>query len=325
MGVMLTVAQADVSDLERMPEVINGITAKHPLKGVIHSTGILADAVISHQDEERFIKAMTPKVLGGWNLHQLTKDKELDFFVLYSSAASLLGSPGQANYSSANAFLDSLAGFRQANGLPATSINWGAWSEIGLAARAKSQDKPMSFKGIEPIDPASGLRALEEVLKSKDHQTAVIPIDWSVFSNYTSDKFYTNVRSADLAEEAAGLFIHTLEKLPDGEKSEALIGYIQQQLGSVLGVTNYKEIELDTGFFELGMDSLTSMEFRNILQKNFECSLATTIIFDCPTPTDLIRYLSEEILDTRIEMTKESEDQDDDDLDLIDDLVKYTN
>jgi hypothetical protein len=134
-----------------------------PLRGIFHAAGVLDDGLMLNLDEERFQKVLEPKMLGAWNLHALTQTTPLDFFVLFSSAASLLGSPGQSNYAAANAFLDALAHHRQALNLPALSINWGPWAMVGLAATQANRGDRLAMLGIESLSPAQGIEALVQV------------------------------------------------------------------------------------------------------------------------------------------------------------------
>ena len=158
-GVQITIAQADVTNQQQIAKVIE--ECQTSLKGIIHAAGILDDGFLQNQTWSRFNKVVSPKVLGAWNLHQLTVDLPLDFFVLFSSVASLVGSPGQSNYAAANAGLDAIARYRQAQGLPALSINWGPWANTGMAV-----DKNVDRQGINLIEPKLGLDILEKLLAS---------------------------------------------------------------------------------------------------------------------------------------------------------------
>ncbi|NJO93485.1 MAG: KR domain-containing protein [Hydrococcus sp. RM1_1_31] len=135
-GANIHVKQADIS---KQDDIIRIIPPSLKLRGIIHAAGILDDGVLMQQNWERFEKVLTPKIQGAWNLHLATQNYSLDFFVLFSSAASLIGSAGQANYCAANAFLDAFAHYRQGLGLPALSINWGAWSNVGMAAKLEQK------------------------------------------------------------------------------------------------------------------------------------------------------------------------------------------
>src|SRR5262249_31316913 len=143
-----------------------------PLRGIVHAAGVLDDGLVRQLSWERFARVVQPKVVGAWNLHCLTAELELDFFVLYSSFASVLGTPGQANHAAANAFLDALAWYRRALGLPALSLDWGAWSDIGSAAERQVGER-LKTKGSGALTPEQGLRLLELTWRSTTAQIAI--------------------------------------------------------------------------------------------------------------------------------------------------------
>src|SRR5208283_3412924 len=159
-GAQVVLARGDVSKPEDVSRVLAQIRESMPaLRGIIHCAGVLNDGVILQQSPEKFRAVMGPKVEGSWNLHQQTRGEELDFFVLFSSSASLFGSPGQANYAAANAFLDMLAHQRRSEQRPGLSINWGAWDKVGMAASRSS--KIPRVAGVGTIKPEEGLNALQ--------------------------------------------------------------------------------------------------------------------------------------------------------------------
>ncbi len=182
-GVRVAVRRCDVSNRTEVAELLASIRDEMPvLRGVFHLAGVLDDGVLREQTRERFDRVMAAKVLGAWNLHELTADLALDQFVLFSSAASLLGSPGQGNYAAANAFLDALAHHRRAEHRPALSVNWGSWAEVGMAARLQdSQGSRWSEAGIGWIDLDRGLHTLEELLLEDAVQVGVLPVKWGKF------------------------------------------------------------------------------------------------------------------------------------------------
>jgi KR domain. len=145
-----------------------------PLCGIMHAAGVLDDGVLIEQTPERYAKVLEPKLDGAWQLHIQTQALPLEFFIMFSSATSLLGSVGQSNHVSANAFLDALAGDRLAHGLPALSINWGAWSEIGYAARVQAGEF-LKAQGMGTIDPRTGLAALERIFHCDKAQVGGCP------------------------------------------------------------------------------------------------------------------------------------------------------
>ncbi len=313
-GTQVVVGQADVSNAQQMTQVLNGIEkSMPPLRGIIHAAGILDDGVLTSQTWTGFSKVLVPKVQGAWNLHTLTKHLSLDFFVLFSSAASLLGSQAQANHAAANMFLDALAYYRQAQGLAGLSINWGAWSEIGAAARHQAE-KLMAMRGIGTIPPQEGLQIFEHLLSQKSAvQVGSIPIQWPQFllTPDAASPFFTFFKKANYStsvDKQDLCFTAQLESVPLKKRRTFLIAQIQSQLASVLGFNQSKPIQIQQGFFEMGMDSLTSVELRNRLQTSLGCSLPSTVLFTHPTIAALIEYLIQDVLASFFEGDKRDAD-----------------
>jgi NADPH:quinone reductase-like Zn-dependent oxidoreductase/acyl carrier protein len=315
-GADVIVKQADVSEYESMAQVLAYIKQSlPPLAGVIHSVGVLEDGVLQQQSWPRFAKVMNPKVQGAWNLHQLTKNQPLDFFVLFSSVASLLGSPAQGNHSAANAFLDGLAYYRQAIGLPGLSINWGPISQVGEAAE-RGADVRVQQKGIGAIAPPQFLEALELLMRGSAAEVGVVPIDWSVWLEGASQlPFWADWRESTQTSSASQPeFLQQLQAAVPSEQREMLVVYVRRQVAQVLRISDSHSISLDAGFFDLGMDSLTSVELRNCLQTSLGCSIPSTVAFDYPTVGALVDYLTQQLLkveaeasDTSVPESRESE------------------
>ncbi len=176
-GAKIVIAQADVACAERLAAALSQASAgMPPLRGVIHAAGVLSDGLLSQQKWSQFAEVMSAKVAGGWNLQRHVEGRELDFFVMCSSAAAVLGSPGQGNYAAANAFLDGLAFYRRARGETAVSVNWGPWAGDGLAAGAGSQR--WAELGIKLIEPEHGTELLSEALEKGPAQVVVVGTDW---------------------------------------------------------------------------------------------------------------------------------------------------
>ena len=180
-GVEVLTLQLDVADRTAMAQAFARIDATgRVLRGVVHSAGALADGALLQQDWRQFEVPLRAKVAGAWILHEETRERRLDFFILYSSIAGTFGSAGQANHAAANAFMDALAERRRALGLPALSIAWGAWSEIGAAA-ARGVDEKAAWQGVRALTPAQGLDALETLAAGAPAHVVASPMDWRTY------------------------------------------------------------------------------------------------------------------------------------------------
>ncbi|QLE45892.1 SDR family NAD(P)-dependent oxidoreductase (plasmid) [Nostoc sp. C052] len=298
-GAKVVIAQADVSDMTAMQQLFSEIAQSlPPLRGVIHSAGVLADGVLQQLSWERFESVMAPKVQGAWNLHQLTKHQPLDFFVLFSSAAALLGSPGQSNHAAANTFLDALAAYRRANALPGLSINWGVVAEVGSAAQ-RQVDERAQQRGIGTIAPQKVLAVLEQLLLNSSRATVgVVPIHWQKFLEQSVDSpFFADWReTSELRSHLIPPFSQQLAAADPSDRRELLVAHVWRQIAQVLGFPSSAPIGLEQGFVELGIDSLTAVELRNRLQTSLECAIASTVMFDYPTVGALVDYLMGEVL-----------------------------
>ncbi|NJR69835.1 MAG: SDR family NAD(P)-dependent oxidoreductase [Synechococcales cyanobacterium CRU_2_2] len=330
-GSTVTLVQADVCEVEEVRSVLDTIAASsYPLAGVLHAAGVLEDGSLQQLSWQQFQSVLAPKIRGAWNLHQLTRDQALDCFVLFSSAAALLGSPGQASHAAANAFLDGLAHSRKQQGLVALSINWGAWSEIGSVANYATNEagELLGLPGIGRISPNQGLELLEKLWSVPAAQVGAVPIRWSRFLRQAvasnawpapsraqpgiaqlgmtqglSDPFFAAFQSggsqfqaAEALEksEADSGFLTELETVPLSQRRSRLETHVFALLGRVLGF-HPSEIDPQAGFFDLGMDSLTALEFKHSLQKSLNLSLPTTLAFDYPTLATLLDYLAEQL------------------------------
>jgi acyl transferase domain-containing protein len=246
-GVRVVVQRCDISSRDEVAGLLASISGEMPpLRGVFHLAGVLDDGVLREQTRERFDRVMGAKVLGAWHLHELTADLPIEQFVLFSSAAALLGSPGQGNYAAANAFLDALAHHRRAEQKPGLSINWGSWAEVGMAARLReSQGSRWSEAGIGWIDLDRGLHTLEELLADGAVQTGVLPVNWK--------KFFERIpvgaepawlsEMARLARAAGGqqasgppVLAEKLQAVTAGERLEVATVFLQQQAAQVLAM-----------------------------------------------------------------------------------------
>ncbi|NEP60016.1 MAG: SDR family NAD(P)-dependent oxidoreductase, partial [Symploca sp. SIO2G7] len=294
-GAQVVVEKADVSEFDAMREVWHKIDqSSFPLAGVIHSAGMLSDGVLQNQSWSSFEQVMAPKVQGAWHLHKLTQNQALDFFVLFSSVASLLGSPGQGNHSAANAFLDVLAHYRRGMGLPGLSIHWSAVSMIGEAAE-RGADMRIQHKGMKAMTPTQMLEFLELLMSGSGVELGVAKIDWSAWQDRVVQwPFLTDWREKKQTSSISqSEFIQQLESTVLSERQALLEFHVRALLSQMLGFSSGEQIDLKQGFFDLGVDSLMAVELRGSLQKKFGCSLPATLTFKYPTLETLVDYLAE--------------------------------
>ncbi len=284
--------KADIADTNQLAQALSQIESTlPPLRGVIHCAGVTSDRTILKQDWSSFSQVLAPKVQGAWNLHLLTQKYDLESFILFSSASSLVGSPGQANYCAANAFLDALAHGRRRLGLPASAINWGAWQNTGLAADTQIIES-LKQKGIGSIKPTEGIEILEQLLLHSPTQIGVIPIDWNVWNkNNSAIPFYNNFIDSHPISIANLDFKQQLLNVEASQRQGLLIEQISQQVANILGIKNINQIDLELGFAELELDSLGSVELRNKLQSSYNLKLSATVIFDYSNVNKLANYL----------------------------------
>lgn len=285
--------KADIANTNQLTKVLEQIKLTlPPLKGIIHCAGITSDRPIINQDWSSFESVLAPKVQGAWNLHQLTLKYDLENFIMFSSAASLIGSAGQVNYCAANAFLDVLAHARRSQGLRAIAINWTAWQNTGLAAKPEITNN-LNQKGIGAIKPQAAIDILEQLLSNSPIQIGVIPINWQQWQRHhvvtNFDKYL--IEATSFSENQNPDYQQQLIEATDEQRLSIIITQISQELANILGIKNLNNLDLDLGFSELGLDSLGSVELKNKLQDRYELKLSPTVIFDYPNLITLGKYL----------------------------------
>jgi acyl carrier protein len=271
------------------------------LRGIIHAAGILDDSILLQQSWKQFKTVFAPKVKGTWLLHKMTAQMPLDFFVLFSSISSMLGSAGQGNHAAANAFLDAFAHYRVTLGLPALSINWGAWSETGAAAQRGVGDR-IALQGMGTIDPDTGLRVLERLMMDRCVEAAVMPVSWSKFArDYGAlPEFLEGIveetptqNTPDRRAEKVLDLTAQIQDLPANKQRSLVLEYVQNNACKVLGFDPEQSISDRTPLHDLGLDSLMAIELRNLLAEGLgpDIRLPATLIFDYPTTASITDYL----------------------------------
>ncbi len=297
-GAKIVVAQGDVANEAEAAVVLDHIAQHHlpPLKGIIHAAGVLDDGVLLQQSWPRFANVLAPKMKGAWNLHVLTQELPLDFFVLFSSIAAVFNSPGQSNYAAANAFLDGLAHYRQSLGLPALSLNWGPWAEAGMAVENRAR---RANTGLEAIAPDQGLQAFEEALKKSAAQLIVAPIEWAKFLQQ-----FHGVAMPPLLEVMAqtapqvarektttAALLQALEAAPPKARYDLLLAELSAMAVKTLGLPGHEALDPQKPLSATGLDSLMAVELRNALNHALGRSLPASLLFDYPTLASLAEFL----------------------------------
>jgi len=315
-GAHVRVELADVSKPLEAARVLETVTLSMlPLRGIVHAAGVLDDGILLQQNWQRFRQVMAPKVAGAWNLHALTQTIPLDFFVCFSSVASLLGSPGQGNYAAANAFMEALMHHRRAQGLPGLSINWGPWGEVGMVAELSSRDQSRLIRqGWELIAPEKGLRLLEALLDLDTPQVGVLPVNWSKFVGhclqsveYPLLKNIVQASRPPVAQPPA--LLQQLETTPVNGRRAVLMTYLRAQIATVLGMDSPEQMEPRQRLFDLGIDSLMALQLKNRLEPSLGCTLPQTLLFDYPTIEALTDYLVQEVIPLDFSWKSEVEQQ----------------
>lgn len=293
---------ADVGDECQLAALLQRIRAElPPLAGVAHLAGVLDDALLPHQSLPRFRSTMRPKALGAWHLHRLTSNDDLDFFVMYSSGASVLGAAGQANYATANALLDGLAAYRNAQGLPASSINFGPWAHGGMASSDAARAN-LGARGLIPLAPDAALNAVSEIVAHGIAQLVVVKANWQRVAKLLSahrPPVLEYVLPSDVsATPVDSALLRQLQEVPTQQLASFLTEHLQTELQHFLGLA--QPPAASSRFLELGMDSLMAVELRNRLLGQFggAFTITATAVFDYPTLTSFAEHLAEQIAAT---------------------------
>ncbi len=299
LGARARVAACDVSDRGALAELLADV----PLSGVVHTAGVVDDGLVSSLTAERLARVLAPKVDAAWNLHELTRDRDLTHFVVFSSLAGVLGSPGQGNYAAANVFLDTLMQHRRHAGLPAVSMAWGPWSQgAGLTGELSEADmRRITASGTPPFTVDQGLAMFDAALSGPQAAIALTRLDLGALRT-RSDlpplwRTLAGKRgrpsAADRRQEA-GTLADRLSALALPDRTEQLLALVRDHVAAVLGYASREQIDTTQAFRELGFDSLSALELRNRLQTATGLAIPSTLVFDYPNPQRLAGHLAEQ-------------------------------
>jgi SAM-dependent methyltransferase/NAD(P)-dependent dehydrogenase (short-subunit alcohol dehydrogenase family)/acyl carrier protein len=324
----------DVTDDAALTRILDELKQQRaPIAGIFHAAGVLDDAMLAHQTPERIAAVLGPKLTGATLLDRLTRDLLIEHFVLFSSSAALLGSAGQVNHSAANACLDALAEQRRAEGLPAVSICWGAWAEVGAAARAGSG---VARRGLQPMPPQDALAALGHAMTSEHPVIGILAVDWARFLDRfpagTRPPLFSSVepaapkpslpagQSVAAAPAVQSLGVQ-LERAEAAVRPDTLLLYIRETAGRILGLQGELP-PADAPLREVGLDSLMTVELRNALASACETRLPATLVFENPTCQALADHLGRTVFAALWTETEPADELDSMDADELAELLE---
>ncbi|WP_327045437.1 type I polyketide synthase [Microbispora sp. NBC_01189] len=302
LGAEVSVVACDVADRDALSALLAGVD----VSAVVHMAGVLDDGVIGSLTPERVDRVLRPKVDAALNLHELTRDRELSAFVLFSSASGVFGTPGQGSYAAANAFLDALAAHRQAGGLAAQSLAWGLWdAQGGMGGELTAVERQrLSRTGVEPLSAEQGLELFDAACASD--AAAVVPIRLNLTALAAAGSEAPALlgglvrrparRSAAGFPAAAARLVERLAPLSEADRVAALLDIVRTQAAAVLGHAGAEAIEPDRAFGELGFDSLSAVEFRNALNAQVGLRLPASLVFDYPNALAVAEHIAAEVV-----------------------------
>jgi acyl transferase domain-containing protein/NADPH:quinone reductase-like Zn-dependent oxidoreductase/acyl carrier protein len=306
LGACVRIESCDAADRDALQGLLTGIPVEHPLTAVIHAAGVLDDAVFAAQTPRHLDAVLRPKIDAAWNLHELTASADLSAFVLFSSAAGVLGSAGQANYAAANSFLDALAQHRRQQGLPGVSMAWGWWAQAtGMTSHLDERDRArMSRGGFIPMSSADGLALFDAALWQERSFVVPARFDLAAIRSHSAvgglpPIFRGLIRAARRTAESAAAVESSsdlrerLGAMSTSEQEHELLDIVRSSAAAVLGHDSADAVGVDQEFIkELGFDSLGAVELWNRLKSATGLKLPTTAVFDHPTPKALAQYLA---------------------------------
>ena len=301
-GVNVYCLAADTSRRGDLDRALAQLAAQAPaLAGVFHAAGLLDDGLVEKQTVQSLRAVMAPKIAGAWNLHEATAAAALDHFVLYGSVSALVGSPGQSNYAAANAFLPALAAHRRAHGLAALCMEWGAFSDTGLAAGDDLRASRLEARGMGSLTVPQAHDAMNWAIANDIGRCGVVEFNarqwFDFYPRRASDSYLsalTSAKEAGAAAACAGDFLAAFHGAPASGRMALAVAAVREEVARVLRYPPQR-IDTEKPFNELGLDSLTGLELRNRLEGRVGLSFSATLIWSCPTVCALAEYIASQI------------------------------
>ena len=313
-GVQIYTRACDVTDVTACKKLLSEIQRDiAPLKGLIHAAMVLDDGLIRNMSQTQLLNVMQPKTVGAWNLHELTSNLELDFFVLYSSATTFVGNPGQANYVAANAYMESLVNYRRSQGLPACFAAWGAISDVGYLARNEETKEALQSRlGGEALNSDQALKVLEKIILSNTTGAAVIDLDWGVIqrvmpaaSSAKYEELQRNIKHSDSDHEDIQTLIANLSGT---EIQELVVDLLMDEIEQILRLPREK-LDIERSIFDLGMDSLMGMELVLAIEERFGVKLPVMALTEGSNISRIAERITEQLSDSELDNDEVSSEE----------------
>ncbi|WP_345475592.1 type I polyketide synthase, partial [Actinoallomurus oryzae] len=330
-GVRVELRRADLADAMSVAELLDFVRRDMPpLRGVVHAAGVTADALLADLEPKRLEQVMDPKVRGAWNLDRHTRDDDLDFFVLFSSVASLIGSAGQSGYVVANAFMDALAAARRHEGRPAVSVSWGPWAETGMVAQRGLADR-LESKGMSALPTERALRALTDLPAETAAHVGLAAVDWRRYTAATqgaqpytllADLVPTDLAEPEPPDPGRVEELMSLALTDHDAARDAVLAELLDRVAALLGMNVTERDQLDAGFAQtrlnvLGLDSLTTVRLRRRLRTDFGADIPAELLLGGGTALDVAESICRQLAVRNVLTTGEEEADDPADIEVL--------
>jgi len=309
-GARVTVHPCDISNLNQLKQTLKQLEQVCPIRTIFHAAGALSDGMLGDVTPQDLKTVFTPKANGAWNLHIVTKEMDLDHFVLFSSAAGILGNQGQSAYAAANAFLDGLAAFRHEKGLPALSVNWGPWDAGGMATSSQTVKDHLAKQGFIPLHPETAFETLADLMESDLQQAMANDCDWQRYASYRlgfgSAMWLEHVAHIDTSGSVDENIAQTLGVLEPEQRQAGMERFVETVALEVIGLGTDDRLNRTAPLNEQGFNSLMAVELRNKLKAALGINLSVGFLFNHPSISNMSSFLLETLgLDTSADSINE--------------------